>query len=86
MRRSQATARGGPGGKSTGETASAKLRLREKEFVNDAVAITNCRTRYHDIIPEYEATKDKHCQKYFDGHDISNATSRHKPVSAGLGV
>jgi len=87
MRWSQATARGGPGGggKSTGQTPSAKLR-REKDFVNDAVAVNNRRTRYGDIIPKYDASKDRYLKKYFESHDVSNATSKSKLVSAGMGV
>ena len=68
------------------ETPSSKLRRkREAEFVNDAVAADNGRTKYHDVIPKYEIAKDKDKGKDKDSRDVSSATYSHKPVSAGMG-
>lgn len=61
-----------------------KIREREKKFVNDAIVAERLRTRYKDIIPKYDATKDKHSQGYFQRRDVQrliSVTCTLKPVS-----
>ncbi|KAL5010031.1 hypothetical protein ScPMuIL_012336 [Solemya velum] len=38
---------------------------RERSFIVDAISVDKCRTRFKDVLPPYDATKDAHCATYF---------------------
>ncbi|CAG5136774.1 unnamed protein product [Candidula unifasciata] len=53
-----------------------KLWQMEKGFINDAIITEKRRTRYKDIIPSYDASRDQCCQMYFEREDIKRLLAR----------
>ena len=55
--------------------------------MNDAIATSQGRTRFNDIIPQYDAMDDRKCQKYFSRPDVKRlvgVTCTLKPVGIGF--
>ncbi|WAR04695.1 hypothetical protein MAR_020064, partial [Mya arenaria] len=46
------------------------IRAREQKFTNDAIVTERRRTRFKDIIPQYDASADRHCKAYFKRQDV----------------
>ncbi|KAL4229382.1 hypothetical protein ACF0H5_012421 [Mactra antiquata] len=46
------------------------IRAREEKFTNDAIVTERRRTRFKDIIPQYDASSDRHCKAYFKRRDV----------------
>ncbi|XP_060560091.1 uncharacterized protein LOC132720110 isoform X2 [Ruditapes philippinarum] len=46
------------------------IRARETKFTNDAIVTEKRRTRFKDIIPQYDASSDRHCKAYFKRKDV----------------
>ncbi|XP_050405755.1 uncharacterized protein LOC126821388 [Patella vulgata] len=47
-----------------------ELKLREQKFINDGIITERSRTKYKDIIPDYDATKDHHSNHYTKRADV----------------
>ena len=59
------------------------IRDREANFVLDSVITAKTRTKYHDIIPRYDAQGDVHAQAYFKRDHVQkliSVTCTLKPV------
>lgn len=52
-----------------------EIRVREQTFVNDAIITERKRTKYKDIIPVYDASRDNHCLGYFKRPDVKHLVS-----------
>jgi len=63
-----------------------KIRQREQKFTNDAIVTERKRTRFKDIIPQYDASEDRHCKAYFKRKDVQqliNVTRSRETTPAG---
>ncbi|XP_052253423.1 uncharacterized protein LOC127859879 isoform X4 [Dreissena polymorpha] len=52
-----------------------EIRAREEKFTNDAIVTETRRTRFKDIIPQYDASADRHCKAYFQRQDVQRLIS-----------
>ncbi|XP_045210142.1 uncharacterized protein LOC123561682 isoform X2 [Mercenaria mercenaria] len=62
------------------------IRSRESKFTNDAIVTERRRTRFKDIIPQYDASSDRHCKAYFKRKDVQqllNVTRSRETTPAG---
>ncbi|XP_052253421.1 uncharacterized protein LOC127859879 isoform X2 [Dreissena polymorpha] len=63
-----------------------EIRAREEKFTNDAIVTETRRTRFKDIIPQYDASADRHCKAYFQRQDVQrliSVTRSREPTPAG---
>lgn len=51
---------------------TSELAKMEREFVNDAIITEKKRTKYKDIIPPYDASRDKNARAYFMRQDVKH--------------
>ncbi|XP_064594712.1 transient receptor potential protein-like [Liolophura sinensis] len=51
---------------------TSDLAKMEREFVNDAIITEKKRTKYKDIIPPYDASRDKNARAYFMRQDVKH--------------